>query len=451
MSFRVRDMQITRRDLFGVTAAGLAAPARAAQRPNVLFIIVDDLNTDVGCYGLPEAKTPNIDRLASRGVRFDYAYCQYPLCNPSRTSFLSGLRPETTRVFDNKVVLHEKYPRVEFMPDFFRRHGYFVAGAGKIFHGEPKTGSFDAFDRTHSEEKGKTAVKRTPWEGGRPPNWWAVLDGPEELSADAIAARKIVAWIEQLAREGKPFFLAAGFQRPHRLWIVPKKYFDLYPRVSVRDEPPMRLIPPVALMTELGPSRPAEPKWQERAIAAYRAATSYMDAQTGKILAAMDRLKLWESTIVVLISDNGFHLGDHGLWSKHTLFERATRVPMIVSGPGVNAGKTCRRTTELLDIFPSLAELAGLRAPAALQGKSLVPLLRQPGTVWDRPARSVVEREDIFGRAVRTERWRYVEWNDGKQGSELYDHDRDPGEYVNLAADPAQANTVKNLRALLRG
>jgi len=444
-------MQIARRDFLGVTAAGLAAAARAAQRLNVLFIIVDDLNTDLGCYGLLEVKTPNIDRLASRGVRFEYAYCQYPLCNPSRTSFLSGLRPEIIGVFDNNVVPHEKNPMLEFMPEFFRRHGYFVAGAGKVFHSRPKPGSFDAFHPTHGEEKGKTPVKRTPWQGPGTPPWWAELDGPEEISSDAIAAQKIVTWMQESVREGKPFFLAAGFHRPHRPWIVPREYFDLYPCVSLRDEPPMRLIPPVALMTELGPSKAAEPKWQERAIAAYRAATSYMDTQVGKILAAMDRLKLWASTAIVFIGDNGFHLGDHGLWSKLTLFERATRVPMILCSPGVSAGKSCRRTTELLDIFPTLVELAGLRAPAALQGKSLVPLLRQPDAAWDRPARSVLKRGDIFGRAVRTERWRYVEWDDGKQGSELYDHHWDPGEYVNLAADPAHANTVKNLRALLRG
>jgi uncharacterized sulfatase len=243
--------------------------------------------------------------------------------------------------------------------------------------------------------------------------------------------------------------LFAGFRKPHLPWAVPKKYFDLYPRVSLPSEPVMRAIPPVALVTELGPSKP--PASRTQAIAAYRAATSYLDAQAGKVLGALDSLKLRGTTVVVLIGDNGFHLGDHGLWSKHTLFERSTRVPVIIAGPGVAEGKTCGRTVELLDLFPTLADLAALRAPAVLEGKSLAPLLRQPGASWDRPARSVVEREGVFGRSVRTERWRYVEWNDGTQGSELYDHQADPGEYTNLAGDAAQASTVRSLRAMLGG
>ena len=444
-------MPITRREILRAAAASCALPLGAAPRPNVLFIIADDLNTDVGCYGLPEVKTPHIDRLAARGVRFERAYCQYPLCNPSRTSFLSGLRPEHTRVLDQKAVLWQQDPTVEFLPGFFHRHGYFVAGAGKVFHGKhPNLPGFDVWEAVESEHEGEIAAGKRRYahpEGDRTPDW-AVLNGQQERTADALAAGKVIAWMEQRAGDGKPFFLTAGFRKPHLPWAVPKPYFDLYPSVAMRPEPAMRAIPPVALVTELGASRPPEPKWQ--AIAAYRAATSYLDAQTGKILAAMDRLRLWESTVVVLIGDNGFHLGDHGLWSKHTLFERATRVPLVIAGPGIRSGKPCRRTTELLDIYPTLAELAGLRAPAALQGRSLVPLLRRPDAGWDRAARSVVQRDGVNGRTVRTDRWRYIEWNDGKMGTELYDHARDDGEYENLAANPAHSDTVKRLRAMVR-
>ncbi len=443
-------MPITRRNLIK-TAASLAALPRAAQRPNILFIIGDDLNADVGCYGLPEVKTPHIDLLASRGVRFERAYCQYPLCNPSRTSFLSGLRPETTGVYNQQIVLRQRDPQVEFLPDFFRRHGYFVAAAGKIFHhNKPNLAGFDAYEAAESASQEEIAAGKRRYanpEGNRTPDW-AVMSGPEEPMADAIAVRKLTPWLEQSRRLGKPFFLFAGFRKPHLPWAVPKKYFDRYPSVSVGAEPTMRGIPTAALITELGPSKP--PTSRAQAMAAYRAATSYMDAQTGKLLAALDGLKLWESTVVVLIGDNGFHLGDHGLWSKHTLFERATRVPVVISGPGVARGAVCGRTVELLDLFPTLAELAGLRAPSALQGKSLAGLLGRPGGAWERPARSVVEREGVFGRTVRTARWRYVEWNEGKQGAELYDHDRDPGEYVNLAGEPAQAQIVRQLRAILR-
>ena len=443
-------MPITRRTLLTTAAASMARPLPGAQRPNVLFLIADDLNTDVGCYGLPAVKTPHLDRLGARGVRFDRAYCQYPLCNPSRTSFLSGLRPETSRVFDQGTVLRKQDPKVEFLPDFFRRHGYFVAGAGKIFHqGNPNAAGFDVWEaaETSSDEEAAASKRRYAHaEGDRTPDW-AVINGAEDSTADAIAVRKVTGWMEKSSSQGQPFFLTAGFRKPHLPWAVPKRYFDLYPKVDVPDEPPVHGIPAAALVTELGASRPPEPRWQ--AVAAYRAAVSYMDAQAGKILADLDRLKLRESTIIVMIGDNGFHLGDHHLWSKHTLFERATRVPMIMAGPGVRARKACARTTELLDIYPTLVELAGLPAPRHLQGASLVPLLRQPDAKWDRPARSVVQREGVFGRAIRTERWRYVEWNGGKEGSELYDHKEDEGEYKNLAGDPVHAGTVRSLRALL--
>lgn len=421
----------------------------------MLFIIADDLNTDLACFGVAAVKTPNLDRLAARAVRFDRAYCQYPLCNPSRTSFLSGLRPETTQVFDQKTVLRKENPKVEFLPDFFKRNGYYVAAAGKVFHhGKPNAAGFDAWDPAEgSSREEEAAIKRryAHPEGDRTPDW-AAIQGAEEETADAFAARQVNAWIDEASRLGKPFFLVAGFRRPHLPWAVPKRYFDQYPAVDVPEEPqPDAAIPRIALLTELGASKPPDPRWQ--AIAAYRAATSFMDAQAGKILAHLDKLKLADSTIVVFVGDNGFHLGEHHLWSKHTLFERATRVPMMIAAPGIQGGGArSQRTTELLDIYPTLADLAGLTAPAHLEGHSLAPLLRNPAAAWDHPARSVVMRQGgISGRAVRTSRWRYVEWGDGgSAGIELYDHHHDPRELRNLAGQPASAATVRQMQALLK-
>jgi len=439
---------MTRRTMLGAAGAVALAQQPPARRLNVLFIIADDLNTEAGCCGAP-VRTPNLDQLAARGVRFDRAYCQYPLCNPSRTSFLSGLRPESTGVVTQNRILRTENPRVEFMPDFFKKHGYFTAGAGKVFHhGKQNAPGFDEWLPAETSSDQEEAARKRRYanaEGNRTPDW-AELDGPESDTADAIAARDIIRWMESSTARIQPFFLVAGFRKPHLPWAVPRRYFDMYPSVHVPAEPPMHGIPKAALITELGPSRPPEPRW--KAIAAYRAAVSYMDAQTGALLGALDRLKIRESTVVVLIGDNGFHLGEHLLWSKHTLFERATRVPMIFSGPGIAKG-VCKQNTELLDVYPSLAELTGLPRPAHLQGTSLMPLLRRPDAAWDRPARSIAERNGFAGRAVRSGNWRYVEWNGGKDGVELYDHREDPGEYNNLAGNPGLKDTIQRLRALL--
>lgn len=434
---------ITRRTL-------LASAAAFAQqrRPNVLFIIADDLNSDVGCYGAA-VRTPNIDRLAARGVRFDRAYCQYPLCNPSRSSFLSGLRPDSTGVTNQQTVLRREKPNIELLPDFFKRNGYFTAAAGKIFHhGKPNEAGFDAWmpaESVSEEEKAARVRRYSNAEGNRTPDW-APINGPESETGDHVAAQALIGWMGKQTAAGKPFCLIAGFQKPHLPWSVPKRYFDLYPKIDLPSEPAMSGIPKAALITELGASRP--PASRAEAVAAYRAATSYMDAQVGLLLGELDRLKQRDNTIIAMIGDNGFHLGDHQLWSKHTLFERATRVPMIFAGPGIAKG-VCTRTTELLDIYPTLAALTGLSAPKHLEGASLVPLLRNPATPWDRPARSVAVRNGFSGRSARNERYRYVEWNGGESGVELYDHSNDPGEYRNLAGDPAHRATIQMMKALV--
>jgi uncharacterized sulfatase len=428
----------------------------AGRKRNVLFIVADDLNTHLGCYGHSVVKSPNIDRLAARGMRFQRAYCQYALCAPSRWSFLSGLRADTTRIFEFKTLLRERIPDVVFLPQLFRQNGYFTAGMGKVFHDMRQSDakiSWDVYqDKMGNDAQEAAAVKkRYGYPQGKRPFEWTRLDGNGEKTRDGITARTIARHIEEQAKAGKPFFVAAGFHNPHLPWTAPKQYFDLYPpdRIPIAKEAQLKNIPAIALMTELT-GNPA-PKSRREAMAAYYACISFMDAQVGVLLDTLDRLNLWDDTIVVLISDHGYHLGDHeGLWAKLTAFEQAARVPCIIAAPRHSKGKSSSRIVELVDIYPTLAELCELKKPARLEGKSLVPLLKQGDAPWGRPAYIMVHHDGVEGKSVRTNRWRYTEWDEGKKGAELYDHDRDPGEYDNLVRNPEHATTVAELKQLLR-
>jgi uncharacterized sulfatase len=438
-----------------MVTAEIGLAAETAKRLNVLLIVVDDLNTDLGCYGSPTVASPNIDRLAARGVRFDRAYCQYALCAPSRWSFLSGLRPETTGIYEFQTLLRQKIPDVVFLPQLFREHGYFTAGMGKVFHDErqcDRDTSWDFyFDQMGTDAEEAAAVKeryRHP-EGQRPFGPWTKLTGPEERTRDGATSRKMAQFMIDKSRGGKPFFVAAGFHKPHLPWTAPTKYFELYPdgKVPEPHDPPIVDIPKIALQTELV-GNPLPPR--REAIGAYYSCISFMDAQVGVLLDVLDREQLWDDTVVVLFSDHGYHLGDHeGLWAKFTVFDRACRVPLVIAAPGTSAGGASPRVVELIDVYPTLAELCGLTAPSRLEGRSLVPLLNRPNTASDRPARSLVHHEGAVGRTVCNERWRYTEWDGGTKGVELYDHTADGGEYRNLAADPAHAETVAAMKRLL--
>lgn len=454
------------------TCASAAEERRAAaspSKPNVLFIVSDDLCTHVGAFGDKVVQTPHFDALAARGVRFDRAYAQYPVCNPSRISFLSGLRPDTTRIYGNDVALRTNLPDAVTLPQRFRESGYFTASISKIFHvsqwdprrPEDKPGTWKLDDarswdfrvNTKPTELGAKG-DRLHLAGGPQPNdvlnYRLIAEGDDDDQDDGQAVRDAIALLE--TKRDKPFFLAVGFRRPHAAWIAPKKYFDLYPLSSLRlpDPGPREGVPALAL-TNPKPNY-GVPEDMLKMLQAYYASTTFMDAQLGRLVAALERTGHANDTIVVMIGDHGWHLGEHGLWHKGTLFEESARAPLIIVAPGAGGnGRATTRIVEFVDLFPTLADLCGVPAPAGLAGVSLRPLLENPSAPWRRPAFTQVQRAgNKMGRSVRTERWRYTEWDDGRAGSELYDHVADPGEQRNLAKDPSLRSEIATLARMLR-
>ena len=441
------------------------AQAASAKPTNVLFIICDDLNPSLGCYGDTRVKSPNIDRLAARGVRFDRPYCQYPLCNPSRVSFLSGRRPETSGVYVLNTPARKALPEAVMLPQFFRQRGYFSAGAGKVFHNAKVSdaASWDLYEDDLTQDPEEMAAIESRYGAGeagggdgRPASFMLTSDGAR--TRDGRNVRTILRLMQEQNAAGKPFFLAAGFHKPHLPWTAPKKFFDLYPSGSLtpKAEPAMQDVPVIALQTEL--SGFAQPDSREAAIRGYYACISFTDSHVGMLLDELERLDLWKSTVVVLIGDNGFHLGDHGgLWAKLSAFDNATRVPMIIAGAGVPAGRVVNAPVELLDVYPTLVELCQAPAPAGLEGQSLVALMRAEASAPRRPAASMVfhydaaKRTDVMSRTVIAANWRYTEWDGGSRGLELYVRAEDPGEYRNRAADGTQVASLKAGSDFLHG
>lgn len=459
----------------------VAGPLLAADKFNVLFVVSDDLCARLGCYGDPLVKSPNIDRLAARGVRFDRAYCQFPLCNPSRASFLTGLRPDSTGVIENSTHFRKKNPHHLTLGQTFQQGGYFVARVGKLYHyGVPGQIGTDGLDdppswqeRINPRGRDKDDEDRiftlTPQAEGSARFGatlsWLRADGDDTEQTDGKSAAATIKLIEQ--HRDQPFFIACGFFRPHTPYVAPRKWFDLYPldKIQLPKLAPdyKKGVPEPAFLSSKPEQVSMSDDLRRQAIQAYHASTSFMDAQLGQLLDALDRMKLADKTIVVFFSDHGYHLAEHGLWQKMSLFENSARVPLIISVPGrKNAGQVSRRIVELVDLYPTLAELCGLTAPTNLEGKSLQPLLENPQADWNKPALTQLTRgtptktnapatkPTIVGRSIRTERFRWTEWNGGEQGAELYDHDSDPGELKNLASDPAHAKSVELLRTELR-
>lgn len=449
-----------------LVAASLSAIEKPAQPLNVLFIAIDDLNTSLGCYGHPLVKSPNIDRLAARGVRFDRAYCQYALCNPSRSSLLSGLRPDTSKIYNNSTPIRKVFPDVVTLPQLFKNNGYFSARVGKIYHygvpggigtsGLDDEPSWNLFINPRGRDKDDEAdiINFTPQRGLGSSLAWMEAKGTDEEQTDGKVAAETVRLLEE--NKGKPFFIAAGFYRPHVPDIATQKYFELYPleKVTLPIEPAAHFanIPPIALATQ-----PLNYGLEEEKLRqfkrAYFASISFVDAQVGKVLDVLDRLGLADNTIVVLFGDHGWSLGEHGQWQKQSLFEEVARAPLIIALPKAKAKGASPRTVEFVDLFPTLADLCALKPPSNLEGKSLRSLLENPAAKWTKPAltQQVRQQEDkqIMGYSVRTERWRYTEWDGGKAGVELYDHENDPHEWNNLANDSKQARTIAELKKLL--
>jgi uncharacterized sulfatase len=383
---------------------------------------------------------------------------------------LSGLRPERTGVMTNGTHVTLGAKDAPLLPRFMRQKGYFSARVGKIFHdskrmidGKPMRTTDDpkGWDISEDEAFGEddeseevTAARES--QGGGELRRFVKSEEGDEAIGDGIVARKVAEILEKRRATDRPFFMAAGFRKPHLPWIAPKKYFDLYPldKISPASYPAdhVKSILPLAMNKSAG--QDTEPQRAKELIAAYLACVSYMDAQVGFILDALARLKLEENTLVIFAGDHGFHLGDHGMWGKSTLFERAVRTPMIVAGPasmGMARGGSCPRTVELLDVYPTVVDLCGLPTPGPLQGVSLRPLLVKPDEKWDRPALTALRHERTLGRSVRDERYRYTEWDGGKAGVELYDYEKDSQEWRNIAKDSGSEGVIKKMQGYLRG
>ena len=436
-----------------------------ARRMNVLLITVDDLRNELGCYGVERIKTPNIDRLARQGMRFDRAYCQYPVCNPSRTSLLTGLRPDSTKILDNGTHFRKTIPDVVTLPQQFRESGYYAASLGKIFHrgltmedvrpemDDPK--SWDAAKYFEATAVGNRGEGRN-LTGGRVP-WcrWLAAEGGDEDQPDGQIAREGIRLMEE--NRDRPFFLALGFHKPHDPFVAPKEYFDQHPLEEIelaKDPAGHGADVPLAIGGGAWKKESDALTDQERREfkRAYYAGVSFVDAQVGKVTGALERLGIAQRTLVVFLGDHGYHLGERGWWNKNTLFELSARAPLIVYAPGAKGmGRACARLVEFVDLYPTLTELCAIDTPKGLEGRSLVPLLDDPQRPWKAAAFTQVRRGRVDGRSVRTERYRYTEWDGGKQGVELYDHESDPGEWKNLAKEPAHEKTVAALRGLLRG
>jgi len=454
-------------------STGLAA--MAGERPNVLFIAADDLRCDLGCYGNSTVQTPNLDRLAARGLQFNRAYCQQAVCNPSRASLLTGMRPDTLKVWDLPTHFRERRPDIVTLPQYFKQNGYHAQCIGKIFHnwrqddyqGDPASWSVPAVLHYNNHGNDKPVV-----DGPLPPNLVGIpkietRDVPDEAYFDGRVAKRAVEALRE--RKHEPFFLAVGFWKPHSPFNAPKRYWDRYDGVEILPPDPAerpRGAPSIALHDSREILRAFADRAGGRPTAdetlalrrAYYAAISYLDTQVGKVLDALDAEGLRDSTIVVFWSDHGYHLGEQTLWAKTSNYELDARVPLIIAASGLPAGKQTDALVELIDLYPTLAELCGLKVPAGLDGHSLRPVLDDPQssvksaalTQHTRPAYPSDEEPLVaMGYAMRTSRYRYVEWRSITDGSvmarELYDQQEDPRETQNLAESAGQDALLKQL------
>ena len=480
----VTDRDISRRDFlkaaafaatFGGGCVSVQSHRKMSGKKNVLFIAVDDLRPELGCYGHEKIISPNIDRLAGEGVIFSRCYCQVPVCGASRASLLTSIRPTRDRFVGARAKVDEDFPGALTLPQYFKNHGYYTISNGKIFDNQ--------FDRRRSWSESPwrpegdwagwqayvTAEGRAIREANRKatdPEWQAYglpyesADVADNEYPDGVTADKTIADMRRLAETGEPFFLAAGFLKPHLPFNAPSKYWEMYKRedIDLADNPFRPKGAPDAALHNWSELRcyaripeegPLDDETARTLIHGYYACVSYTDAQIGRLLDELDRLGISDNTVVVLWGDHGWNLGEHGLWCKHCNFETSLRSPLIIKDPEFRGGIKTGGLTEFVDIFPSLCELCDLPIPKQLEGTSVVGLMKDPNRKW----KKAVFSRYFAGDSVKTDRYRYTEWHDDENNRTarmLYDHSHDPFENDNIAERPENAELVKKLSGMIQ-
>jgi iduronate 2-sulfatase len=484
-----------------IFALAPSSHAKGGTKPNILFIAVDDLRPELGCYGMGSIKSPNIDRIAKAGLVFNRAYCQQAVCSPTRSSLMTGTRPDTTKVYDLETHFRKALPDVITLGQHFKQNGYFVQGMGKIYHGgfddaptwsvpwqtpkAPKYGLPESLELDQRQSPGKPDADSNPKAGKKKkvgpnptPNGppasglnsrgpaFESADVPDETFQDGKVAELAISTLRELSGKKEPFFLAVGFIKPHLPFVAPKKYWDLYDPAGIKlavnpfrplDAPEYAVLHGGELRNYHGIPQGRIPDDLARKLKhGYYASVSYMDAQVGKLLDELGHLGLSGNTIVILWGDHGWKLGEHDAWCKHSNVENDVNVPLLISVPGMkSAGMHSNALVEFVDIYPTLSELAGLPLPAHLEGTSFKPLLDKPDRPWKTAAFSQYPRSrNLMGYSMRTDRYRFTAWVDRNdhakvEATELYDHQSDPQENRNIAGKPENTALVKELAAQL--
>ncbi|MGB4710408.1 MAG: sulfatase [Fuerstiella sp.] len=453
--------------------------------PNVLLIVCDDLNNHVSTAGYQPLKTPGLEKLAAAGMTFGRAYCQYPVCGPSRASFLSGLYPESSGILNNTLDIRNVRPGTKSMPQVFKTNGYWTAGVGKVFHNtkaDPGDVAWHEVIRFNNEENPVERKLRKAYEaehgpikdeddrswrrhlkenrsalGGQTPPGYGPTRMRDEQHKDGKNVRQVAKWLDDKAHANKPFFIACGIQKPHVPFWAPQKYFDHHPLSAIEYRPTPKgdwtNRPSLAISRRYEAFgfelEKEDDELRRKYMQAYHACITFIDTQISLLFDSLKRNGRWDDTIIIFTSDHGYHLGEHALWGKVTLFEECARVPMIVRVPGLTKdGTRSEALVELVDMFPTLVELCGINGPKELQGKSLAPLLKDPNAKGRSAAYTVVSRGKALGRSIRTQRWHYGEWGSADQ-AELYDLINDPHEDNNLASKPRFAEQRRQMHSLL--
>ncbi|MFY0626768.1 MAG: sulfatase [Reichenbachiella sp.] len=423
---------------------------------NVLFIIVDDLKPVLGTYDHPLVKTPNIDALAKSGVQFNNAHCNFAVCGPSRGSFMTGLRPETLGILDNTTPLQPRIVGKPTLPHLFKLNGFETLGIGKTFHDkEPDhedAKAWDAYFKFESTELGMQGERRNFVEGKMPWCYWQATEGTDDDQEDGLIAKKAVELIK--TKRDKPFFLAVGLKKPHDPYVAPKKYFDMYPleKCDPHEVPEGWTAPyPHTLLKWSKEFSNFTDTDKREFLRSYYACVSFMDAQIGRIMDALKQSGQLDNTLVVFFGDHGYHLGEQGWWNKVTVYEEGTNAPFIMAGNSVGKkGIKSKAMFEFIDIYPTMAELMGLQdVPDYLEGKSFASVVKDPELPFKDQIYAVTRRGDMLGRMVKNKDWRYIEWDFGKQGAELYNQIEDPLEYNNLAQSAKYSMVVDEMKKLL--